>query len=57
MGVVAGENFRPIAAITRFASDDKVLVRANDSDIGLSAHASTQNPKRARRMVAELKAV
>ena len=56
MGVMADENFGPIAAITRFSSDDEVLARANASDMGLSAYAFTQSPKRARRTVAELKA-
>lgn len=56
MAVMAEENFGPIAAITRFASDDEVLARANASDMGLSAYAFTQSPKRARRTVAELKA-
>jgi succinate-semialdehyde dehydrogenase/glutarate-semialdehyde dehydrogenase len=56
MGVMADENFGPIAAISRFASDDEVLARANASDMGLSAYAFTQSPKRARRTVAELKA-
>jgi succinate-semialdehyde dehydrogenase/glutarate-semialdehyde dehydrogenase len=56
MGVMADENFGPIAAITRFSSDDEVLTRANASDMGLSAYAFTQSPKRARRTVAELKA-
>jgi succinate-semialdehyde dehydrogenase/glutarate-semialdehyde dehydrogenase len=50
------ENFGPIAAITRFGSDDEVLARANRSDMGLSAYAFTSSPKRARRTVAELKA-
>lgn len=56
IGVMADENFGPIAAITRFSSDDEVLARANASDMGLAAYAFTQSPKRARRMVAELKA-
>jgi succinate-semialdehyde dehydrogenase / glutarate-semialdehyde dehydrogenase len=56
MGVMAEENFGPIAAITRFSSDDEVLARANASDMGLSAYAFTNCPKRARRTVAELKA-
>ena len=56
MAVMAGENFGPIAAITRFATEDEVLARANASDMGLSAYAFTQSPKRARRTVAELKA-
>ncbi len=56
MAVMADENFGPIAAITRFKGDDEVLARANASDMGLSAYAFTQSPKRARRTVAELKA-
>ncbi len=56
MAVMAEENFGPIAAITRFASDDEAITRANASDMGLSAYAFTQSPKRARRTVAELKA-
>ena len=56
MDVMAKENFGPIAAITRFTSDDEVLARANASDMGLSAYAFTRSPNRARRTVAELKA-
>ncbi len=56
MAVMAEENFGPIAAITRFSTDDEVLARANASDMGLSAYAFTASPKRARRAVAELKA-
>ncbi len=56
MSVMAKENFGPIAAITRFISDDEVLARANASDMGLSAYAFTRSPTRARRTVAELKA-
>ncbi|MFM2403037.1 MAG: hypothetical protein RL223_917 [Pseudomonadota bacterium] len=56
MRVFEQENFGPIAAITRFRTDDEVLQRANQSDMGLSAYAFTTSPKRARRTVAELKA-
>jgi len=56
MAVMAEENFGPIAAITRFSDEGEVLARANASDMGLSAYAFTQSPKRARRTVAELKA-
>jgi succinate-semialdehyde dehydrogenase/glutarate-semialdehyde dehydrogenase len=55
MRVFAGENFGPIAAITRFSTDDEVFMRANASPMGLSAYAFTRDPKRARRAVAELK--
>ncbi|CEF42678.1 succinate-semialdehyde dehydrogenase (NADP+) [Acetobacter senegalensis] len=56
MRVMAEENFGPIAAITRFSSDDEVLTRANASDMGLAAYAFTRSPTRARRTIAELKA-
>ena len=56
MGVMADENFGPIAAISRFSSEDEVLARANASDMGLSAYAFTQSPARARRTVSALKA-
>lgn len=55
MKVFAEENFGPIAAITRFASEEEVLARANASDMGLSAYAFTRSPDRARRTVAALK--
>ncbi len=55
MKVFAEENFGPIAAITRFRDEDKVLARANASDMGLSAYAFTRLPDRARRTVAALK--
>ncbi|MFC3704627.1 NAD-dependent succinate-semialdehyde dehydrogenase [Devosia honganensis] len=55
MKVFAEENFGPIAAISRFSSEDEVLERANASDMGLSAYAFTRSPERARRVVAGLK--
>jgi succinate-semialdehyde dehydrogenase/glutarate-semialdehyde dehydrogenase len=55
MKVMAEENFGPIAAITRFRTDDEAIARANACDMGLSAYAFTRSPKRARRTVAELK--
>ena len=56
MAVMAEENFGPIAAISRFTTEDEVLARANASDMGLSAYAFTTNPARARRTVSALKA-
>ncbi len=56
MKVMAEENFGPIAAITRFQTDDEAIARANACDMGLSAYAFTRSPTRARRTVAELKA-
>lgn len=54
--VFAEENFAPIAAITRFESDDEAFERANASDMGLSAYAFTSSPTKARRAVEELHA-
>lgn len=56
MKVFSEENFGPIAAITRFTTEEEVLARANASEMGLSAYAFTQSPDRARRTVAALKA-
>ena len=56
MRVMGQENFGPIAAITRFRTDDEAIERANASDMGLSAYAFTRSPTRARRTIAELKA-
>ncbi len=56
MAVMAEENFGPIAAITRFGTEEEVLARANATDMGLSAYAFTQSPARARRTVSALKA-
>ena len=56
MPVMAEENFGPIAAVSRFRSEDEVLARANACDMGLSAYAFTRDPARARRTVAALKA-
>lgn len=56
MKVFAEENFGPIAAITRFSTEDEVIGRANASDMGLAAYAFTRSPDRARRTVAALKA-
>ncbi|MBV1701991.1 MAG: NAD-dependent succinate-semialdehyde dehydrogenase [Hyphomicrobiales bacterium] len=56
MRVMAEENFGPIAAITRFQTDDEAIARANSCDMGLSAYAFTRSPTLARRTIAELKA-
>ena len=56
MRVMADENFGPIAAVSRFGTDDEVIARANASDMGLAAYAFTRSPIRARRTVAGLKA-
>ena len=56
MKVFAEENFGPVAAITRFRTEEEVIERANASDMGLAAYAFTRSPDRVRRTVAALKA-
>ncbi|WP_298609818.1 NAD-dependent succinate-semialdehyde dehydrogenase [uncultured Thiothrix sp.] len=56
MRVFAEENFGPIAAISRFSTDEEVIQRANASEMGLSAYAFTRSATRARHTVASLKA-
>ena len=56
MRAMADENFGPIAAVSRFGTDDEVIARANASDMGLAAYAFTRSPIRARRTVAGLNA-
>ena len=53
---MVGENFAPIAAITRFSGDAEVFERANASPMGLSAYVFTRGAARARQAVAELQA-
>jgi succinate-semialdehyde dehydrogenase / glutarate-semialdehyde dehydrogenase len=53
---LAEENFGPIAAITPFRTDDEVYDRANSTELGLSAYAFTQSPRRIRETVARLEA-
>ena len=50
MKVFAEENFGPIAAITRFSSDDEVLERANavaNGALGLRLHAAARSARAA----------
>lgn len=53
--VLAEENFSPIAAVTPFSNHEEAYRRANNTSMGLAAYAFTQNPERAREIVAELK--
>jgi aldehyde dehydrogenase (NAD+) len=45
------EVFGPVQAILRFASDDEVLAKANDSPYGLAAYVHTADPERLARFV------
>lgn len=56
MRVMRDENFGPVAAIASFTDEDEVMMRANASQMGLSAYAFTRDPARARRVAKGLKA-
>ena len=45
------EVFGPVQAILRFASDDEVLAKANDSAYGLAAYLHTADARRIARFV------
>jgi len=53
---LAEENFGPIAAITPFATDEEVYIRANATEFGLSAYAFTTSAKRMREVAMRLQA-
>ncbi len=48
------EVFGPVQAIVRFASEDEVLAKANDSPFGLGAYLHTRDNRRIQRFVREL---
>ncbi|MEI2385102.1 NAD-dependent succinate-semialdehyde dehydrogenase [Breoghania sp. JC706] len=48
------ETFGPVAAVTRFETEDEVVARANDTDYGLVAYVVTENGARQRRMARAL---
>lgn len=52
--VMREETFGPVAALTRFESEDEVVARANATEYGLVAYLHTQNPRRIYRMARAL---
>jgi aldehyde dehydrogenase (NAD+) len=48
------EVFGPVLAVMRFDTDDEVLLKANDSDLGLFAYLHTRDPVRIERFVDQL---
>jgi aldehyde dehydrogenase (NAD+) len=50
------EVFGPVQAILRFASEDEVLVKANDSSFGLGAYLHTRDSGRIQRFVRHVEA-
>lgn len=56
MRTVQEEVFGPVMSILRFADEDEVIARANDTPYGLAAGVFTQNLSRAHRVIAQLQA-
>ncbi|KAI6855892.1 aldehyde dehydrogenase [Hortaea werneckii] len=52
--VIEQEIFGPVAAISKFSTEDDVIQRSNDSNYGLSASVFTTNLCRAHRIAARL---
>ncbi len=50
------EIFGPVLSVLRFDTDDEVLAKANDSDLGLSAYLHTHDSVRIDRFVRQLEA-
>ena len=56
MTLFADETFGPVAAISRFSSDDEAVERANDSKFGLNFSVWTKDAERGRRVASRLEA-
>jgi hypothetical protein len=56
MELFADETFGPVAAISRFSSDEEAIRRANDSRFGLNFSVWTRDTARGRRMATQLQA-
>ncbi|KAF5686241.1 succinate-semialdehyde dehydrogenase (NADP+) [Fusarium circinatum] len=50
MAVTYEETFGPLAALTRFKTEDEVIARANKSDVGLASYIMTNNLARSYRV-------
>jgi succinate-semialdehyde dehydrogenase / glutarate-semialdehyde dehydrogenase len=56
MTLFANETFGPVAAVSRFSSEDEAIGRANDSEFGLNFSVWTTSPTRGREIAARLEA-
>ncbi|KAI1022979.1 hypothetical protein LB503_000066 [Fusarium chuoi] len=50
MAVTYEETFGPLAALTKFKTEDEVIARANKSDVGLASYIMTNNLARSYRV-------
>ncbi|KAF5542970.1 succinate-semialdehyde dehydrogenase (NADP+), partial [Fusarium mexicanum] len=50
MAVTYEETFGPLAALTKFKTEDEVIARANKSDVGLASYVMTNNLARSYRV-------
>ncbi len=56
MTLFANETFGPVVAISRFASEDEAIERANDSEFGLNFSVWTKSASRGRQIATRLEA-
>ncbi|MGB8819382.1 MAG: aldehyde dehydrogenase family protein, partial [Rhizobiaceae bacterium] len=56
MRIAREEIFGPVASILVFDDDDEVIMRANDTEFGLSAGVFTRDIARAHRVIGQIKA-
>jgi betaine-aldehyde dehydrogenase len=56
MSIVKQEIFGPVMSVLSFNSEDEVIQRANNTEMGLAAGVFTNNLQRAHRVVAKLQA-